>query len=220
VLPGYPESLSLKAQRSLERLGAEVRLGTKVEQLDEEGVVLATGELQIRLASRCVLWAAGVRASSFTEVLEKELGARRDRAGRVHVGEDCSLPGHPEVFAIGDLAHFSGPDGEPLPGVAPVAMQQGRYVARAIAARVAGHGPAPFRYRDRGRMATIGRKSAVADLGRVRFGGLPAWLLWSAVHVFFLIEYENRVLVTIRWIWNYVTRNRGTRLITHREKRP
>jgi len=216
VLPVYPPDLSKKAQKSLERLGAEIRVDTLVKDLDEDGVTLESGGQRERVPARCVLWAAGVRASSQARVLEKEAGASLDRAGRLLVEPDCSLPGHPEIFAIGDIANFSHQGDAPLPGVAPVAMQQGRYVARAIARRLEGREVEPFRYRDKGSMATIGRKRAVADFGRVRFAGFPAWLLWSGVHVFFLIEYENRVLVALRWLWNYVTRNRGTRLITGR----
>ena len=189
-------------------------MDTLVKNLDKEGVTLESGGPRERVPARCVLWAAGVRASSLARVLEKEAGARLDRAGRLLVEPDCSLPGHPDIFAIGDTANFPHQGDEPLPGVAPVAMQQGRYVARAIARRREGREVEPFRYRDKGSMATIGRKSAVADFGTIRFGGFPAWLLWSAVHVFFLIEYENRVLVALRWLWNYVTRNRGTRLVT------
>lgn len=217
VLPAYPADLSAKARRSLERLGAEVRLDTLVADVDETGVTLESGGRRERLPARCVLWAAGVRASSLARVLEKRADASLDRAGRVHVESDCSLPGHPEIFAIGDIAHFSHQLEAPLPGVAPVAMQQGRHVARAISARLAGREPLPFRYRDRGSLATIGRRAGVADFGRLRFGGVLAWLLWSAVHIFFLIEFENRVLVSVRWLWSYVTRNRGTRLITGRE---
>lgn len=214
VLPVYPPGLSAKAEKSLERLGAEVRLNTLVKDVDEDGVILESGGQRERVPARCVLWAAGVRASSLARVLEKEAGASLDRAGRLLVEPDCSLPGHPEIFAIGDIANFSHQSGAPLPGVAPVAMQQGRYVARAIARRLERREVEPFRYRDKGSMATIGRKAAVADFGRIRFSGFPAWLLWSAVHILFLIEYENRVLVALRWVWNYVTRNRGTRLIT------
>ncbi len=214
VLPLYPADLSAKARRSLERLGAEIRLDTLVKDMDEGAVTLESKGERERVPARCVLWAAGVRASSLARVLEAEAGAALDRAGRVLVGTDCSLPRHPEIFAVGDIAHFSHDSDGSLPGVAPVAMQQGRYVARTIAGRLAGRGHAPFRYRDRGSLATIGRSAAVADFGRLRFTGFPAWLLWSGVHIFFLIEYENRVLVAIRWLWNYVTHNRGTRLIT------
>jgi NADH dehydrogenase len=214
VLPSYPPDLSAKAARSLERLGAEIRVETRVENLDEDAVTLVSESGPERLPSRCVLWAAGVRASSLARALEKEAGASLDSAGRILVEPDCSLPQHPEIFAIGDIASFRHQGEAALPGVAPVAMQQGRYVARLIRGRLRGRESLPFRYRDKGSMATIGRSSAVADFGRIRFGGFLAWFLWSAVHVFFLIEYENRVLVATRWLWNYVTRNRGTRLIT------
>jgi NADH dehydrogenase len=214
VLPVYPADLSAKARKSLERLGTEIRVDTLVKELDDRGVTLETQGRRVRVPTRCVLWAAGVRASPVAQFLEKEAGARCDDVGRLLVESDCSLPGHPEIFAIGDIANFSNQGDAPLPGVAPVAMQQGRYVARVIARRLEGRDYEPFRYRDKGSMATIGRKAAVADFGRIRFSGFPAWLLWSGVHVFFLIEYENRVLVALRWLWNYVTRNRGTRLIT------
>ncbi len=214
VLPPYRPSLSSKAQRALERLGTEIRLETRVEEVRRDGVVLASRGRREFLPSQCLLWAAGVRASPLALVLQKGAGASLDRAGRLEVEPDCSLPGHPEIFAIGDIANFTPRGGKPLPGVAPVAMQQGRYVARVIRRRAKKRPVGPFRYRDKGSLATIGRRSAVADFGWIRFGGLPAWLLWSAVHVFFLIEFENRVLVSIRWLWNYVTRNRGTRLIT------
>ena len=214
VLQAYPPDLSRKALESLTRLGTDVRLETMVKAIDDEGVELEAQGRRERIATRCVLWAAGVRASSLAWVLEKGAGAALDPSGRVHVEPDCSIAGHPEIFVIGDVAHFADPETGVLPGVAPVAMQQGRRVADAIQQRLAGREAGAFHYRDRGSMATIGRKAAVADFGSVRFSGLPAWLLWSAVHILFLIEFESRVLVSIRWVWNYVTRNRGTRLIT------
>ncbi len=214
VLPQYPPPLSKTAAKSLRRLGAEIRTGALVKDLDATGVTIEAAGERVRVPTRCVLWAAGVRGSSMARVLEKEAGAALDRAGRVLVEPDCSISGHPEIFAIGDIAHFAHRGEGPLPGVAPVAMQQGRYVASVVANRLRGRSVRPFRYRNKGNMATIGRRAAVAHFGAIRFGGFPAWLLWSAVHVFFLIEHENRVLVTIRWLWNYVTRNRGTRLIT------
>ena len=214
VLPQYPADLSAKAQKSLEKLGAEIRVDTLVERLDECGVTFRTNGAPERVASRCVLWAAGVRGSSFSRIVAEETGAALDQSSRILVEPDCSLPGHPEIFAIGDIANFPHQGAVPLPGVAPVAIQQGRYVAHLIQARLKQRASSTFRYRDRGSMATIGRSAAVADFGRIRFAGFAAWLLWSAVHILFLIEYENRVLVSIRWLWNYVTRNRGTRLIT------
>lgn len=212
VLPAYPSSLSEKAERSLVRLGVEVRTGAVVDAIDDGGVSFTSDHTSEHIASRCVLWAAGVRASGLAEILAAETGVPLDRAGRICVASDCSLPGHAQIFAVGDIASFPTGSG-PLPGVAPVAIQQGRYVARTIWRRLRSESTPPFRYRNRGNLATIGRSAAVADFGRLRFTGLPAWLLWTAVHIFFLIGYENRVLVAIRWIWNYVTRNRGTRLI-------
>jgi NADH dehydrogenase len=214
LLPPYPPELSEKARRSLEKLGAEVRLDTRVKEIDDGGVTLEQAGQPERVSCQCVLWAAGVRASPLARALAKGAGAELDRAGRLVVASDCSLPGYPEIFVVGDIAHYEHPDGELLPGVAPVAIQQGRYVADSIRARLAGQEPPRFRYRDHGSLATIGRKSAVADLGRVRFSGFPAWLLWSAIHIFSLVGFENRALVSLQWIWNYVTRNRGTRLIT------
>ncbi len=162
---------------------------------------------------RCVLWAAGVRASPLGQALHDATGAPLDRVGRVVVEPDLTVPGHPDIAVIGDLASFLHQRGEPLPGVAPVAMQQGRYVARRIKRRLNGKSVPPFRYFDKGNLATIGRRAAVADFGRVRVSGSLAWLLWLGVHIAFLIEFENRLLVLIQWAWNYFTRNRGARLI-------
>jgi len=167
-----------------------------------------------------IIWAAGVRASPIGTLLERRLGARLDRMGRVHVRPDCTLAGDDAsrldcVFVIGDLACFEGPAG-PLPGVAPVAMQQGRYVARLIEARLSGRTLPPFRYQDRGNMATIGPARAVAEIGRRRHAGLTAWLLWLMIHIVFLIEFENRVLVLFQWMWNYLTWGRSARLILGR----
>jgi NADH dehydrogenase len=174
-----------------------------------------------RVATRTVLWAAGVRASSFGRVLADRTGSVLDDAGRLFVAPDLTIPGHPEIFVIGDLACFTHPGGKPLPGVAPVAIQQGRYVAEVIRRRVHAERrslpppmPAPFRYHDRGSMATIGRAAAVADFGWARFSGYLAWLLWLFVHLLFLIGFQNRVLVFIQWAWNYFSFNRSARLIT------
>ena len=215
VLPGYPGDLSRKAADALRRLGVELRLETLVREIEDERVAVESKHTGWeRVPTRCVLWAAGVRPSPLGEALARSAGARLDKQGRVIVEPDLSLAGHPEIFVIGDLARCAGETGEPLPGVAPVAMQQGRYVARRIEGRLAGRGDdAPFRYRDRGTMATIGRSAAVVDLGWLRFSGFPAWLTWVLVHILFLIEFENRMLVMFQWAWNYVTRNRGARLI-------
>jgi NADH dehydrogenase len=216
VLPGFPAELSAKAGASLESLGVELRTGTLVGALDPGRVALGRStdhEVEI-VEARTVLWAAGIRASDLGAQLASHSGAELDRIGRVRVEPDLSLPGRPEVLVLGDLAHTVGPDGEPLPGLAPVAMQQGRYAARLIVRRLRGHRMRPFRYRDRGTMATIGRRAAVADLGRWRLSGYPAWLLWLFIHLLYIVEFSNRLLVLVQWAWNYWTRNRSARLIT------
>lgn len=221
VLPGYPPELSAKAQRALEKLGVTVWTGLAVSEIRAGEVALrpagagSEGGPTERVAVRTVLWAAGVQASPLGRALEQAAGAKLDRAGRVMVQPDLTVPGHPEIFVIGDLAHLPGPDGRPLPGVAPVAMQQGRYAARLIAARLAGRSRPAFEYRDKGSMATIGRAAAVADFGRLRLSGYPAWLAWLFIHIAFLIAFENRLLVLIQWAWNYFTFGRAARLITH-----
>jgi NADH:ubiquinone reductase (H+-translocating) len=207
VLAAFPPMLSVAAQRSLERLGVEVRFGAPVSQCDEQGVTIG----EERLPAATIVWAAGVAASSAAHWL----GVEKDRAGRVVVGPDLSVPGHPEIFVIGDTAHALGRDGKPLPGLAPVAKQQGGYVAKLLRTRIAGKSaPPPFRYRDSGTMATIGRRAAVADFGWIRFDGTIAWLLWGVVHISFLIGFRNRLVVMLDWIWSYITFQSGARLIT------
>ncbi len=208
VLPAYVESLSDAARRQLERLGVEVRTGTPVTAIDAAGVTLGDGE---RIASRTVLWGAGVAASP----LARTLGAPLDRAGRVRVAADLSVPGHPEAFVVGDLAAVLREDGRPVPGVAPAALQEGRHAARNIRRALAGEPPLPFRYVDKGQLATIGRAAAVADVRGLRFSGLVAWLTWLFVHIFFLIGFRNRVAVILQWAWSYLTFKRGARLITN-----
>ena len=207
VLPTFPEPLSKAAARALERLGVELRLGQPVSQCDRDGVTIGSE----RLACRTILWAAGVAASP----VSRWLAVSADRAGRVKVGPDFSLPDHPEIFVIGDAAHALDRTGKALPGVAPVAKQQGAYVGQVLRARVRGGSPtAPFRYRDRGNLATVGRKAAVADFGFVRLSGWLAWVLWSVAHVYFLIGFRNRLVVALTWLWAYMTFERGARLIT------
>ncbi len=206
LLTPFDPSLSEAARRSLEQLGVEVRLGVGVTDCDGSGVLLGAE----RLETRTIIWAAGVKASPAAEWL----GAGSDRAGRVKVQTDLSVPGHPDVFVIGDVAAASGSDGEPLPGIAPVAKQQGSYVADLLMARVAGKTLPAFRYRDFGALATIGRKRAVAQIGAFKVSGFPAWLLWSLAHIYFLIGFRNRLVVAMNWGWNYLTFQRGTRLIT------
>ena len=206
LLPAFAESLSEAARRSLEQLGVEVRLASAVTACDSRGVSLG-GQ---RLESRTVIWAAGVMASPAGDWLD----APTDRAGRVKVGPDLSLPDHPNVFVIGDTALALDQDGKPLPGIAPVAKQQGKYVARLLSARAEAKTTSPFRYRDYGAMATIGRKRAIAQIGRFKAAGFTAWMLWGIVHIYFLIGFRNRLSVAASWMWNYLTFQRGTRLIT------
>ena len=214
ILTNYPESLSVKAVRSLERLGVVVRTGTAVEGIDAMGVTLARGGDSERVEARNVLWAAGVKAGPLAKILSERTGAQTDRAGRPIVERDCTLRGHPEIFVIGDLASVRAAGNEAGPGVAPAAVQMGRHAARAIRARIAGTPVSAFRYRDQGSLAVIGRAAAVADLRGFRFSGYPAWLLWLFIHIMQLVGFENRVLVFVQWAFNYFTRKRGARLIT------
>jgi len=206
VLTPFDETLSDAARRSLESLGVEVRLDAAVRECSCEGV-RAGGEF---ILSRTIIWAAGVMASP----AGRWLGAETDRAGRVKVRADLSVPGYPDVFVIGDTAAVTAADGSLLPGVAPVAKQQGQYIAGALVARNSGRTVEPFRYRDFGSLATIGRKRAVAQFGTLRLSGLLAWLLWSVAHVYFLIGFRNRFVVALNWAWSYITFQRGSRLIT------
>jgi NADH dehydrogenase len=216
VLPPYPGALSAKAARSLQGVGVAVRTGAMVTGISDRDVHVRVGDATERIATRTVLWAAGVKASPLGQALAAATGAILDRQGRVKVEPDLTAPGHPEIFVIGDLAHCAHQTGDPLPGLAPVAMAQGRFVADVIRRRLRGEAATrPFRYRDKGQLATIGRAAAVADFGRLRFSGYAAWLLWLFVHLMYLVGFENRVLVFIQWAWNYVTRNRGARLIAH-----
>jgi NADH dehydrogenase len=204
ILPSYPPALSEDAVAQLERLGARVRTGATVTNVDALGVDVGDE----RIDARTVVWAAGVQASPLTATLPVE----RDRAGRVKVAPDLSLPGHPEVFVIGDAAHVVQ-DGKPVPGVAPAAIQMGEHVARNLVATVAGGAREPFRYRDKGSLATIGRASAVASIAGMRFSGFFAWLMWLLVHIFFLIGFRNRFIVMFEWAWLYITYQRSARVI-------
>jgi len=214
VLPAYPADLSAQAEESLIRLGVRPMTGAVVTAIDETGVTVRRGNQEERIVTRTVLWAAGVAASPLGRMLADRGGAQLDRAGRVLVEPDLSIAGHPEILVIGDLANYSHQTGKPLPGVAPVAMQQGRYAAELVRGRLAGRIVAPFRYHDKGSLATIGRAAAVADFGRIHMHGMPAWLTWLFVHLLYLVEFDNRLLVIIQWAYNYITRNRGARLIT------
>ena len=212
ILPSFPEELSAKAKRQLERLGVEVRLGAAVIRCDRDGVSLANGH---EISAASVLWAAGIMASRAA----KWLDVPADRAGRVVVDERLHVPGRNGVYVIGDTAAVKGAGGRPVPGVAPAAKQMGRYVARLIRKQLSGKAVEPFRYRDYGNLATIGRKAAVADLGWLHLSGFLAWLLWSFAHLFFLVGFRNRIVVFLDWAWAYATFDRGARLITDRSDR-
>jgi len=214
ILPAYPAKLSAKAKAFLVRLGVSVKERSVVTELDSDSVMVKHAEGVERISCRTVIWAAGVQASSLGSALGNSTGAPVDRMGRILVEPDLTIPGHPEIFVIGDLANFAHQTGKPLPGVAPVAIQQGTYVARAIQNRIAHRDSAPFKYRDRGSMAIIGRASAIADLGKFQFAGFFAWLMWLFVHLVQLVEFENKVLVLVQWGWYYFSRNRAARLIT------
>jgi len=216
VLTAFPESLSRRAEHSLLALGVTPMLGRRVVGIDADGVTLEHGDHTERIAARTAIWAAGVQASTLAAGLAETTGAELDRSGRVTVRPDLTLPGHPEVIALGDMVRVTDPNGEVmnLPGVAPVAMQQGRYAARVVRDRAEGRGSPPFRYHDKGNLATIGRAKAVADIRGLKLSGLLAWVTWLVVHLFYLVGFQNRVLVVIRWAISFITRGRGARLIT------
>ncbi len=216
VLTAYPEDLSAQAEKSLVHLGVRVHTGVKVTRVDADGVSFqnAAGEME-RLATKTVLWAGGVHVAGFGRTLASRTGAQTDRGGRMRVNADLTLPGFPEIYVVGDLAEIAGPDGKALPGVAQVAMQGGAYAARAIVARVRGERELrPFHYFDKGDLAVIGRASAVARIFGLQLHGFIAWLVWVFVHLMYLVEFENRVLVFIQWGFLYATFSRGARLIT------
>jgi NADH dehydrogenase len=204
VLPPYPADLSEKARLQLERLGVTVWLGRRVTAIDADGVTMGAD----RLAAKTVLWAAGVAASP----LGKSLGVPLDRAGRVAVEPDLSIAGHPEIFVIGDLA-AAKTDGEPVPGIAPAAKQMGTHTARNILRRIRGEAAVPFRYKDYGQLATIGRSAAVAYFGSFKISGYPAWVMWLVAHIYFLINFRNRLVVMIDWAWSYWTMQRSARIV-------
>jgi NADH dehydrogenase len=215
VLPSYPSDLSERAAAALRRLRVTLRTGATVTDVREDAVTLTTsGGSSECIATRTVLWAAGVQASRLGQALAKAVGAQLDRCGRPLVAPDLSVPGHPEILVIGDLANFSHQTGKPLPGVAQVALQQGRYAARLIEGRLRGTVLPPFHYHDKGNMATIGRAAAVVELPWLHFSGYPAWLAWLFVHLLYIVEFQNRLLVMVQWAWNYLSFSRSARLIT------
>ncbi|MFB2979158.1 NAD(P)/FAD-dependent oxidoreductase [Microseira sp. BLCC-F43] len=216
ILPPYKPELSAKAAASLKKLGVTVLTKALVTNIENHVITVKQGEQIEQIPARTILWAAGVKASPMSKVLNQRTGVELDRVGRVIVEPDLSIAGHSNIFVIGDLANLSQ-DGKPLPGVAPVAMQEGEYVAKLIEQRLAGKPAPPFRYLDFGSLAVIGRNAAVVDLGYVRFTGLLAWLFWVFIHIYYLIEFDNKLVVMIQWGWNYFTRKRGARLITGNE---
>ena len=211
ILPSFSEASASRAVRDLESLGVQVWTGGAVTKIDATGIEIGDE----RLAASTVLWAAGVRGPVLNTALDGEL----DRQGRAIVGADLSLSKHPEVFVAGDAAHVAGPDGAPLPGVAPVAMQQGRYLARLLRRQLSNEPREPFRYRDKGQLATIGRSRAILEAGGVRLSGLLAWIAWLVVHIYYLVGFKNRLFVVLSWAWAYLSFRRGARLIVGKEWR-
>ncbi len=217
LLPPFPPELSAHAEESLQKLGVKVQTRTLVTSLEGDRVILRQGDQETELRTKTVLWAAGVKASSMGKVLGDRTDTPCDRAGRVMVEADMSLPKYPNIFVVGDLANYSHQGDKPLPGVAPVAMQQGKYVARLIQHRLRGDSLPTFRYQDAGSLAVIGRNAAVVNLNWLKLTGFPAWLIWLVVHIFYLIEFDNKVVVMTQWMWGYFTRNQGSRLITGKD---
>ena len=223
VLPPYPPALSRSAKRQLERLGVTVATSTMVTAIDERGVTVDRNGTKERIPARTVLWAAGVQASRFGRLVAEATGVTTDKTGRIPVGPDLTIAGHPEIFVVGDLAIVTQANGKPVPGVAPAAIQEGTYVAKEIARRRAGERSEAFRYQDKGDVATIGRLRGVANIGWLgpfgRLRGFPAWAMWLGIHIFYLIGFANRVVVVIRWAWSFLTHGRSTRLITGQGER-
>lgn len=214
LLPSYPPRLSAAAKTMLEKLGVTVRTNSMVTDVMEHSVMIHTLGHEEEIPARTVLWAAGVLGSPLGRVLEKEAGATLDGSGRVIVQPDLTIPGHPEIFVIGDLANFSHQTGKPLPGVAQPAIQQGKFVAKTIRQRQRGQTTGTFHYLDKGNLATIGRHAAVADLNWLQVSGVPAWILWLTVHIVYIIQFRNRLLILLQWAWLYFTYDRAARLIT------
>jgi NADH dehydrogenase len=214
VLPTYPPKLSHAAERSLIELGVQTRTSTRVTGIDEHGVTMKSPAGETHIESRTVLWGAGVQASPLGQLLAKRTHCELDRAGRVEVARDLTVPGHPEIIVIGDLARAMQDDGSLVPGVAPAAIQMGHYAAKSIERQVKGRPAEPFHYWNKGSLATIGRNHAVADIGPLKFSGYFAWLTWLFIHLLYIVEFENRLLIVVQWAYDYFTHNRGARLIT------
>jgi NADH dehydrogenase len=218
LLPTYPPKLSRAAEKALNKLGVRTQTGAMVTGIDGDGVTVKSGNSVAQVPARTVLWAAGVEASPIGKILSERLSLTLDHAGRVPVEPDLSIAGHPEILVIGDLAAFLQ-DGKQVPGVAPTAIQQGHYAATLIGNRLRNENTKPFRYFDKGSLATIGRNQAVAEIGPFQFSGILAWLAWLFIHLLYIVEFENRLLIVVQWAYDYFTHNRGARLITGEEQR-
>ncbi|WP_017294273.1 NAD(P)/FAD-dependent oxidoreductase [Geminocystis herdmanii] len=214
ILPPYPEDLSQKAQESLEELGVTVLTNRMVTNIQKSRVNIRHGEEEETIKARTILWAAGVKASALAEVIAKRTNVEVDRAGRIMVESNLSIKNYPNIFVVGDLANFSHQDNKPLPGIAPVAMEEGLYMAKYIKAKVKGSSIEPFYYKDKGSLAVIGDNYAVVNLGFLKLSGFIAWIVWVFAHIYYLIEFDNKLTVMLQWGWNYLTRGRGARLIT------
>ena len=214
VLSSYPEELSQKAQESLEYLGVTVLTKKMVTNIEAHTVTINDRETTQEIRARTIIWAAGVKASGLAQVLSKKTNVQQDRAGRIIVEPDLSIAGYSNIFVIGDLANFSHQGEKPLPGIAPVAIEQGKYLAKLIKSQLRGETLPPFRYSDKGSLAVIGDNFAVVNLGFVKLSGFLAWLIWVFAHIYYLIEFDNKLVVMVQWGWNYLTRGRGARLIT------
>ena len=213
-LPSFPEKLSRKAEKSLNKLGVNVKTNSKVNQVRNGSVSFKIDDKSIVIEANTILWAAGVKASPVGNLLKQSDKVELDKAGRVIVNNDLTIARNKDIFVLGDLAHFKTKNGISLPGVAPVAMQQGLYVAKAIIKKTMGKSIKEFKYLNKGNLAVIGRKAAIADFGFYKISGWPAWLLWLFIHIAYLIEYDNKLKVMLQWAWNFFTRKRGARLIT------
>jgi NADH:ubiquinone reductase (H+-translocating) len=220
LLPSYPPQLSEAAKKMIERLGVMVRLNEMVTNVEKDLVTVRQGDSTEIIPTRTILWAAGVLGSPVGRSVAEQTGAPIDKLGRISVEPDCSVPGHPEIFVIGDLALFTHQTGKPLPGVAQPAIQEGQYAARVIESRLRGEKPKPFHYLDKGNLAVIGRGKAIADLNWLNISGVPAWLIWVFIHLLYIVEFQNRLLIFLQWAWFYFTFDRSARLITGKNPFP
>jgi len=220
ILPPYPPELSARAAKDLTNLGVSIQTEALVVDIQEDMIVIRQREQVKEISAKTVIWAGGTKGTPIGQVLASRTGATLDRAGRVIVEPDLTIPKYPDIFIVGDLAHFAHQNGKPLPGAAQVAMQQGRYVANLIKKRLKGQKLPAFHYKDKGSLAIIGRNEAVANMGWLKLHGFPAWLIWIFVHITYLIEFDNKLLVLIQWTWNYITHKRGARLITGKDPFP